>query len=372
MSTSLSTENIQTTISQLNRDFSGRRDFEDYVENKLIHIHRRNRPFVWNKDMQARLLDSILKGYYIPPIICSSRIVGHLERRDVMEGGNRITTFRKILNEEVRKLSPDEKNRVEAHPITLVVLRGLTARDQRMMFRRLNKNVRVSDGQLYSMSEEDSPLVQEAIAFLNDDHYPLREQITTHFFDTRGADNDRKSHLENVIALLSGILHGVHFITKSYNVQEPKIESQESIHRGRIIHVFGSILDIFTAADQHQPIQDKRKRRGQWNVGKWMGAILYEYLTHQEEIPIIQEKWTRYLVAVRRDEPGAEQASKIGGAQNLTATRYKKVCTKVDIFLRDRRVAMDEELVDIIHCHQDEEEDDYSSNEFSDDENEDL
>lgn len=78
------------------------------------------------------------------------------------------------------------------------------------------------------------------------------------------------------------------------------------------------------------------------------------------------------LVQVRRDEPGAEQASKVGGAQNLTATRYKKVCTKVDIFLRDRRVAMDEELVDVIHCNKDEEEEDHSHSEFSDDENEDL
>lgn len=358
MSIHLSTENIQTTISQLNRDFSGRRESPDYDETKLVHIHRRNRPFVWNRDMQARLLDSILKGYYIPPIICSSRIVGHVERREVMEGGNRITTFRKILSEELRQLSPQEKQRVEAHPITLVVMRGLTARDQRMMFRRLNKNVRVSDGQLYSMSEDDSPLVQEALAFLNDDHYPLREKITTHFFDTRHSDNDGKSHLENVIALLSGTIHGVNFITKSYNVQEQKIESQEPISRDMIVHIIGSILEIFTMADQQQPLQDKRKRRGQWSVGKWLGAILYDCLTHQGETRTIQEKWANYIIAVRRDEEGAEQATKLGGAQNLTASRYKKICTKVDIYLRDRRIATDEELAHILHGNEDDDDDD--------------
>ena len=289
MSVHLSTENIQTTISQLNRDFSGRRESPDYDEHKLVHIHRRNRPFVWNRDMQVKLLDSILKGYYIPPIICSSRIVGFAERREVMEGGNRVTTFRKILSEEVRPLTPQERQRVEAHPITVVVMRGLTAQDQRIMFRRLNKNVKVSDGQLYSMSEEDSPLVQEALAFLNDDHYPLRDKITTHFFDTRNADNDGKSHLENVIALLSGAMYGVNFITKSYNIQEPKIESQELIDRATIVEVLDSILEIFTMADQQHPLQDGRKRRGQWSVGKWLGAMMYDILTHQEK-RIIQEK----------------------------------------------------------------------------------
>ena len=368
----LSTENIQTTISQLNRDFSGRRGTLDYAENKLLHIHRRNRPFVWNKDMQLGLLDSILNGYYIPPIICSSSIVasggGFAERREVMEGGNRVTTFRKILSEELRPLTPDERQRVDAHPITLVLIRGLTPKDQRIMFRRLNKNVKVTDGHLYSMSEEDSPLVQEALAFLNADDYPLRDKITTHFSDTRNVDNGGKL-LENAIALLSGTLHGVHFITKSYNIQEPKIESQDPINRAMIVLILGSIFEIFTMADQQQPLQDGRKRRGQWSVGKWMGAILYDYLTHQGETRSIQEKWANYIVAVRRNEQGAEEATKLGGAQNLTATRYKKICTKVDIHLRYHRMVMDDEVADIFHDNDDTSLDDTSV--FSD-EREDL
>ena len=352
---SISTENIQTTVGQLNNQFSGRRDSPDYDETKMYHIHRRNRPFVWNKEMQERLLDSKLKGYYIPPIICSSTIVGGRERREVMEGGNRITTFRKILSNEVRQLTALERLRVESHPITVVVMRGMSSKDQRVMFRRLNKNVKVSDGQLYSMSEEDSPLVQEALAFLNDDDYPLRDEITTHFFDTRGVDNDGKSHLSNAMALISGCIHGPHFITKSYNVQEPKVESQEPIPRHIVVHTMSIILGIFTIADARHPLTDKRKRRGQWSVGKWLGAMLYDYLTHPDEHERIQEKWAVYIVSVRRDELGAKQACELGGANNLTGTRYKRICTKVEIYLRDRRVATDEELAGIRH---DEEEDD--------------
>jgi len=352
---SITTENIQLTVRQLNPQFSGRRNLPDYDETKMYHIHRRNRPFVWNKEMQERFLDSLLKGYYIPPLICSSAIVGGRERREVMEGGNRITTIRKILNNEVRPLTALEREQVESQSLTIAVMRGLTSKDQRIMFRRLNKNVKVTDGQLYSMSEEDSPLVQEALAFLNDDNYPLRDEITAHFFDTRDADNDGKRHLENALALVSGCVHGPDYITKSYNVQEPKVESQEPVPRHIIVHTMSIILHIFTLADSRQPLLDKRKRRGQWSVGKWLGAMLYDYLTHPDESQLIQEKWASYIVRVRRDEAAAEQASILGGAQNLTATRYKRICTKVEIYLRDRRIATDEELAGIRH---DEEEDD--------------
>jgi hypothetical protein len=371
MTVHLRTENIQTTISSLNSDFSGRVGTLDYDESKLIHIHRRNRPFVWSLKMQESLLDSILMGYYIPPIICSTTR-GGIERREVMEGGNRITTFRKILNEEVRPLTEQERQRVNAHPITLVVMRNLTSKDQRIMFRRLNKNVKVTDGQLYSMSEDDSPLVKEAISFLNDEDYPLRDKITTHFFVPK-EDNLRKSNLENAIAILSGAIYGVKHISKLYNAQEEVIESQEPIRREMIVHIIGSILEIFTMADQQQPLQDKRKLRGQWGVGKWVGAILYDYHTHQGETRSIQEKWANYIVAVRREEVGAEQASKLGGAQNLTETRYKKICTKVEIYLKEGRVATDEELATVVHNdsndngqEEEEEEEDFS------DEREDL
>ena len=344
---SVSTENIQTTVSQLNREFAGRLNHDGYKPDNLIHIHRRNRAFVWNKQMQEKMLDSILKGYYVPPIISVQYVINNRVRREVMEGGNRITTFRMILTDKVRVLTPEERSRVESHPITLVVLQNLSSAEQREMFRRLNKNVKVSDGQLDAMSEDDSPLVKEAMAFLNDDDYPLRELITTHFFDTRNADNDGKKHLENAIALISGALYGRHSITRSFSHQEDNVNSQEAIPRARIVDTLRPVFDIFTRANEIESLTNKTKLRGQWSVGKWIGVMLYDVLANPSEIGAVQEKWVRYLVRVRRNKAGAEDATKLSGAQNLTATRYKRISTKVDIYLRDKRIAADEELNDI-------------------------
>jgi hypothetical protein len=360
MSVNLSTETIQTTISQLNRDFAGRIRDKDYVESKLLHIHRRNRAFVWNDEMQNNLLDSILKGYYIPPIICCSRIVNGVERREVMEGGNRMSTIRRILNGNVRELTSDERQRVEAFGIALVVMRNLTAFHQRKMFRRLNKNVKVSDGQLYAMSIEDSPLVKEANDLLCEDTYPLRELITRHFFDTRNSDNDKgKSNLANAVALVSGSINGVHYITKSYNIQDEKIDSQKPINRGVVVQNLGLVLQTFSLADQYCALTDRRKARGQWNVGYLLGVILYDILTNPCESRTIQEKWARYIQAVREGKEGAEEAVKMDGAQNLTASRYLKISKKVDIFMKEKRLATEVELNKFIHT--DDEEDDEAS-----------
>lgn len=356
MAVNLSTETIQTTISQLNRDFAGRIGSNGYDETKLLHIHRRNRAFVWGKEMQQNLLDSILKGYYIPPIICSSRVVNGSERREIMEGGNRMTTIRKILTNEVRELSNDERQRVESFGIALVVMRNLTSQHQRKMFRRLNKNVKVSDGQLYAMSIDDSPLVKEADDLLNADNYPLRDLITRHFFDTRNSDNDGRVNLANAVALVSGAMYGVHFITKSYNVQDEKVDSQEPIDRTKVVQILGGVLEIFTLADRTEELTDRRRLRGQWSVGNWLGAMLYDYLTKPGEIRLIQEKWARYIVRVRRGDALAEEATKISGAQNLTATRYKRISMKVEIYMNENRLATEHELNQFVHPEDEEEE----------------
>lgn len=359
MAVNLSTESIQTTISQLNRDFSGRIDKDGYDETKLLHIHRRNRAFVWNKEMQLNLLDSILNGYYIPPIICSSRWVNGVERREIMEGGNRMTTIRYILTNELRPLSDAERRCVESHPITLVVMRNLNPYHIRKMFRRLNKNVKVSDGQLYAMSEEDSPLVKEAVALLEDDNYPLRELITRHFFDTRGSDNDGKANLANAVALVSGAVNGVGYITKSYNTQDSMVESQEPIDRGKVLTNLGCLFETFSLADSYVAQTDRRRLRGQWSVGNWLGAILYDILTNPGETRRIQEKWARYIARVRQEQTQglttAEEATKIAGAQNLTATRYKRISMKVEIFMRENRLATELELNQYTHPEVDEE-----------------
>jgi hypothetical protein len=358
MSSQINTENIQITIAQLNSEFSGRKGSPDYDESKRIHIHRRNRAFVWNAQMQENCLDSILKGYYIPPIICGSQItqiVGssrYVERREVMEGGNRITTFRRILNGNVRTLTDEERRIVEAHPITLVVISNLTSKQTREMFRRLNKNVRVSDGQLYSMSEEDSPLVREALALLNDEDYPLRTQITEYFFDTQNRDSDAKPNLENAVALVSGAIYGEECITRSFSRQEEHVENQAPIDRTAVVTILGLVFDVFRQANMIVNLTDGRKKKAQWPIGRYLGVILYDILMNRDSIPQVQSKWAIYLGKVRNDEPNANEAISVPGAQNMNTDKLNRMSRKVEEYITTGKILSKDELNVIIRQNQ--------------------
>ena len=343
-------ENVQTTISALNDNFSGRIGDDTYDATKTIHIHRRNRAYVWNNEMQKKCLDSIVNGYYIPPIICNSRIVNGREIREVMEGGNRITTFRRIIEGKVSPLTDEQRRLVDRFPITVVVMKDLSTQQQRDMFRRLNKNVRVTDGQLYAMSEDDSRLVREAVALLEDDQYPLRQRITDTFFDTREIrGDDGKKNLAAAVALVSGCIYGVDHIVKSFDKQETVVSSDVPIDRNKVVETLTHVLDIFKKADEIEELTDGRRRRGQWALQFRLGPMLYDVLTNPDTVAV-QDKWVKFLVKVRRNLAGNEDAVRVKvSSHQLCPNLFKKISTKVQIYVDQNRLATDEELQNVIH-----------------------
>lgn len=352
---------LQSTVGQFTGQFAGRIGEPTYDNTKLYRNHKRNRAYVWNPAMQEKLIDSMLKNYPLPMFLCSSRIQNGEEIREILDGGNRTTTFQRILRGEVRPLTPDERQTIMNFPITITVMYNLTSKDIREIFRRFNKGVKVSDGQLYAMAEEDSLLIREAIALLQHSDHPLRDLITDIFFDTRGKDTKGMSNLENAVALVSGALNGPEYITKSYGAQEEMLEKQDPIDRDDIVRVLKPVLETFTLADKHIELVDKRKKRTQWPIGRVLGPILYEVLMNPDEILATQQKWANYIVALRRGDNQAEEAIHMSGAQNLTATRHRRIAAKVTIYMNEKRIATDDELSSVVHpktIEEDTEEDD--------------
>jgi len=324
-------ESTDTTLYELNDNFAGRIGDSDYDETKLVHIHRRNRPLVWSHVTMLSFLDSLLKGYYIPPIICSSSFRNGNEIREVMDGGNRITTIRRILDNSVRELTPEERRRVETSKIAIVLMYNLTPCQTREMFCRINKSFKVTDGQLYAMSEDDSPLVCEAIALLEDDAYPLREMITLCFFDTRNNDDAKRRNLANAVAMISGITHGPKYITTKFSRQEEHVENPAPIDRERIVAVLSQAFHIFREADTCETkAPSKAVKKARFNIERYLAPIIYDILTVEpDDILAIQEKWVDYIGLVRNQSFGASDAMKVPGKSKMNADTWKRISYKV-------------------------------------------
>ena len=349
-------------------NFSGRQGEVGYDVTRTFRLHRRNRAYVWGRDRQLAFLDTMLSGLPCPPIYCNEHFEDGVKKRDIMEGGNRTTTMSRILAGLVRDLTAAEMMLVQTYEIQIVLMNNLNPAEQRVMFRRLNNSVKVSDGHLYAMSEDDSPLVQAALAFLNDPAYPLRARITGVFFDTVYADNAGRSNLANAMAIVSGAANGVTFITKSFARNERKVEDQAPINTERIIYIVDHAIQVFERADAELPLDNKNKRKAQMSIGWALGAIMYDLTmnpNHEQSIA----KWVRWLVAVRRGDDNAKEAVEIKGAQNINPDKLKRKSYKVQKFLDTGTLATDDELKDVKHGH-DEADDETDEDEVDSDANE--
>lgn len=247
----------QLSIQNIDTNFAGRVGTVDYDESKMFHIHRKNRAFVWTHKMCEDLLDSILRSYDVPSILCSTKTVGHREMHYILDGGNRITAIRKILRNDIREITEDEMRKILRYKFSVVFLSNMTEKDERESFRRAARGIKPTDGQLYKMSETDSLLVKTAVMILDDRTFPHRALMTKVMFDTTPTENgesrDTKAqvNLANVVALISGIENGADFITKSFDRQHRWVDDAVyTIDRDILFRKIHDILSIFKEADE--------------------------------------------------------------------------------------------------------------------------
>lgn len=218
------------------------------------------------------------------------------------------------------------------------------------------------------MSEEDSPLVREAISLLDDSDYPLRELITECFFDTRQKDKPSRRNLENAVAMISGALYGPQYITSSFSRQEEHVEAQDPIDRERIVTILTQVFGVFREADSRVKPPSKCIKKSQFNIGRYLGAILYDVLMNQDDpeaIDRVHRKWVQYLFKVRSNVLYASEAIVVPGAQNINTDRLKRVSVKVQTYLTSNRIMTKDELSLVHHVDHAHREDDSSD---SDDE----
>lgn len=335
------TETVTTSIYSLDTNFSGRPG-PDFDETKMYQIHRRNRAYVWKLRDKIKLLESIRSGRYIPPIITVETIENGRTVRYVVDGGHRVTTFRHILRGDVTPITDEDRRIIERYPITVVVLRGLTSAQIREQFRVLQGGKKVTSGQLYAMSE-DCPLVSSAIRLLYDTTHPLRAMINRNFFDTvNSVDSDTRKNLENAVAMVSGAMHGVSFITASFDKQEEVITSP--VDENKVTQVLARVFEVFDMANAEVEQTDGRRRKGQWTLGTYIAPILYDLITNPDRQREVQEKWKKYIVRVRQGHPLAEEANNVGGANNINESKLRKIVMRVTVFVEENRLLTLDEI----------------------------
>jgi len=356
-------DQVPVTLYALNRDFTGRDTPHfpgGYDPSRRYRLHRRQRAEVWKHEHRAKLLESILHCRYIPPIIAHEVVDNGRVHCDILDGGNRISAIRRILEGGEFVLTEENRRAVERYTITVVVLRNLSPQEIRIQFRLLNRVVRVSHGHLYHMSAEDSPLVTYAYDIMTNPQNPLRPRILELFSQSVLTDTASKGTLESVVALCAGAQHGPCHITRSFDINEPVLALP--VNPELIETRVGLACTAIARANAEMPadwVQDGRVARGEFNIGRYLGAILYDLLPHgtpgeptYEPAPadtdVVLAKWARVIARARQGEPGALLAVTVKGAQNLNPRKLRKISKQVDFFLAHGRMPTEPELAELV------------------------
>ncbi len=419
MSSNVTRQLQQINVGMIHSNFAGRPDTLGYDASKSFHIHRKNRPFVWTFKMMQCLLDSILRSYDVPSILCSTKMEGRQVKHYLLDGGNRITALRKILNDEIRPLTPEERTKIEMYNLNVVFLSNMSEKDEREMFRRAANGVKPTDGHLYKMSEIDSRLVQVAVMILEDSTFQHRALMTQVMFDTTPTENgesrDTKSqvNLANMVALISGLMNGPDFITKSFDRQYRWVDADTPIDTDILFRKIHHILSIFKEADSHvttaqtlnlkglkkadimtcldnagvEYVKNKTKgelieiakssqavmnelvtfanitgialkdpnahiKKRRLNSGDLIGLMVYDY--NMMGYAAMKAKWVPFIRKHDANPKGTKETLlTLSGAQNTTSNSLAKKSKRIAVYLAENRIATEEELANVMHPRND-------------------
>lgn len=355
----------QVCLFDLNAHFTGRDTpgFPGgYNPARLYRLHRRQRAEVWKPEHRAKLLESIISRRYIPPIITHETVDAGEIHRDILDGGNRISAVRRILEGGEFPLTDDQRRAVERYTITVVVLRNLLPQEIRIQFRLLNRVVRVSPGHLYHMSAEDSPLVAYANSMMMDPDNALRPRILELFTENALKDNASRGTLENVIALCAGAQHGVAHLTRSFDINEAILSLP--VNRELIETRLGLAFTAIERANALMPagwVADGRVRKGEFNANRYLALILYDLLPHgapgqtgYEPAPTntdsVLAKWAQIIAEARQDLPGsqAKLAVEDSARKGKSQSGLRKVSKQVDFYLVHGRMPTEAEIAELV------------------------
>jgi len=137
--TSIYTETFTFTLSWFNDHFAGTYDSPDYDDIRSLKLDMESDSMLieWTRPLQLNFLNSILNGYYIPPIICSQRDLDRCERT-IIYGANTIINIRKLLNGDIRKLTDEEITIISSFNMQLIIMHNLTTTDKQEVIEQIN------------------------------------------------------------------------------------------------------------------------------------------------------------------------------------------------------------------------------------------
>ena len=314
------------------------RSLNSAITDESIRIPDHQRPEIWNKARQQRLIHTIMRGQPMPPLIIRETIA-HGERiRWLEDGQQRYMSMKNFYENKISYMNTlykdfSENNRVKflTYKIPILTYENASIEETIEMFDNFQNGVPLTPGQRFH-ARLNTPLVKYA-----------RERLLTpdmHFYARATAvwgahqsncDTKTKQILMNAMAIAGGVAHGVDHITTSYDVLGPILNNEFDVKTAdklldMLISVYERVVTL-PASNIYTP--DEKKNH--WRVGQLTGYILASLILNPTEETMTD--WVTYISNSRHKENKyADLHANMPSCRNWNALRwstgYDHVCIK--------------------------------------------
>jgi len=317
------------------------KDLVNRYNNDLIQIpeHQRN-PTVWGETKRKLFIDSCKYGMPFPSILL---YVDDDEQMYVEDGLQRLTTLRDFMNDEFTDLndckysewSETEKRVFEKYPVPTLMYSGATEFDRVLIFDRFQNGSPLKTGErLHALGNTSFGILVKFTREMlmktsnGDGKYLARAQNVWGTIKCDASDK-RYSELANNVALMNGVVHGWNSscgITKNYEDLRNKLSTPiNDAMRNDAYRLLNALFSIYEEVDAQKPLQGKKYKVVQKNIGNFTGAIVYSLKMYPNDWARLHSGWVDFIVSYRENNRLLETKIKrhVKACRNWTEERWK-------------------------------------------------
>ena len=329
----------QKTLSQI---------IQEYERGYLI-IPSHQREYRWTLKDKCNYIKSILKGYPIPAVILNEND-NEKEHKTIEDGRHRIDTAAQYRRNEFAviwddkyvtysQLSDQERFWYDHEPLVAIITTNASPKERIEIFLGLQCGQPLTSGDKYHSCTSLSPLVTFSKEIMTQGS-PYHDNFIPHFGERWDTSKDiKRASLLNYVAIAKGLAFGPEYATKQF---DDELITKE-IDNAAICADLNRLLEILNLVNEAIPIDKKWFKDKQFEVGCFIGPILYSLSIHARNVGCIDgykpnslknspkewEKikmtWVTYLIKLRKALGPIEKSTKTKFCEILNSTIHKNV-----------------------------------------------
>jgi len=288
-------------MSSLSFEF-GNRTVAQIIYDSSIEIPAHQRPEMWDKKRQSRLIETIMGGRPMPNLTLNCIIADGKRINWLEDGQQRYISMKKFVDNQLswndkfyKDLTQDEQLKFLIYRVPFITYENATRKEIIEIFDSLQCGMPLSPGHRFH-ARLDSPLVKYAIDRLLTPEKGFYARASAVWGEhSQKKDTKTKKLLMNAMAIAGGVVHGVEYITTSYDILGEILDTP--FDEGKADARLDALLKVYEDADAEHPIP-LAARKKQWEVGNLTGYVLATLLTSGMPSDI-GSKWKEYIVNVR-------------------------------------------------------------------------